>query len=532
LTTKVASTFQVVDLFAGPGGLAEGFASVSAPGGARPFQIALSVEKDHVAHGTLRFRAFLRQFTDGFPDKYYSFLNGEIEEPNWAEAYPDQWAAAEKEALLLELGSEGADQLLQPYLDSVKNSAGDQTIVIGGPPCQAYSIAGRARNKGVVDYEPEKDNRHFLYQEYIKILEILKPAAFVMENVKGILSSSVGGQAIFKKILADLDEIGGDDFTYELYAFESDDNGAGCLRATREPKDFLIRSEFFGVPQARHRIIIIGVRQERIPQLRKKSSRAKSLSSFSQKVTVKDVLAGLPRLRSGVSKGDSVESWKSAMARSVADVMRATSHSADENLKKVYTRSRQLALQMGSGSSPTLRSDNGTGKVPNSFPPSLRAWIIDPKLKRLSNHASRGHMESDLARYFFASVYAEICGRSPVAKDYPIELAPSHKNWETGIFSDRFRVQLWGSPSTTITSHIAKDGHYFIHPDPLQCRALTVREAARLQTFPDNYRFLGNRTQQFEQVGNAVPPFLARQIGSALHTLLNSMVHAGDKEPG
>jgi DNA (cytosine-5)-methyltransferase 1 len=159
------------------------------------------------------------------------------------------------------------------------------------------------------------------------------------------------------------------------------------------------------------------------------------------------------------------------------------------------------------------------------LPRAIPGWYRDRPLALLANHVSREHMPSDLVRYLFVAAFGEVTGSSPKLHDFPACLLPQHRNVDplqpwNAIFKDRFRVQVEDHHSMTVTSHIAKDGHAFIHYAPEQCRSLTVREAARLQTFPDSYVFLGNRTSQYTQVGNAVPPYLAYQIAEIVANVL------------
>lgn len=152
-------------------------------------------------------------------------------------------------------------------------------------------------------------------------------------------------------------------------------------------------------------------------------------------------------------------------------------------------------------------------------------WFVDERLPGTLNHEARTHREDDLWRYIYAACYVGEIDRPFRISDFPAGLRPNHRSTESalteGSFADRFSVVPKHDPSRTVVNHIRKDGHYYIHYDPSQCRSLTVREAARLQTFPDNYFFEGSRTDQYGQVGNAVPPLLSRQIAELVADLLN-----------
>ncbi|MFN9455035.1 MAG: DNA cytosine methyltransferase [Gemmatimonadota bacterium] len=490
---------KVIDVFAGPGGLGEGFSSYRGGGPDRRFELALSIEKDPVAHRTLRLRAFTRQFAGRHrPAAYFAHIRGELSWQQLAGLFPVESAIADREALNLTLGPGAVEDVRARVAKALGRT--DRWVLVGGPPCQAYSLVGRARRRGSKGYDPKTDERQTLYVEYLQILADHAPPAFVMENVKGLLSAQLDSRGLFDRIRIDLHDPaaallreGRKASTrrprYELRALVADDS-----LATDDPRRYVVRAERFGIPQRRHRVILVGVRSDAC-------GRVPSLRVSSEQQSVQSALEGLPRIRSGLSRTeDSSEAWLKAVSGSLR---RGWLSQLDPDVRD---RVRQVVQSI---SAP--RAGRG-GEV-----------LGAPDDDLVLNHSARGHIVEDLDRYLFASCFASVRRASPVLAEFPRALLPAHANVRGDVsgtvFSDRFRTQLAGEPSTTVTSHISKDGHYYIHHDPSQCRSLTVREAARLQTFPDDYFFCGPRTAQYQQVGNAVPPKLAKQIAASIAAL-------------
>jgi DNA (cytosine-5)-methyltransferase 1 len=339
-----------------------------------------------------------------------------------------------------------------------------------------------------------------------------------MENVKGLLSSTLAGQNIFDLIVSDLRAPTAalerdDGLRYVLFPLVRDRPESAHLNY--EAEQFVIRCEEFGIPQARHRVIVLGIRED----LAASGPGPAPLDRIGV-VAAEAVIDDLPRLRSGFSKKvDSPDDWRSLFA-DAAQRWRSSGKFRTPVLSKVLKRAEAVGRRVH-----VPRKQRGAAFMKSSRRPSDRQdWYCDPRLRGVCNHQTRGHIQADLERYFFAACFAGVYRRSPTLKDFPDILLPNHRNAQKALngnlFSDRFRVQVRGRPSTTVTSHISKDGHYFIHYDPSQCRSLTVREAARLQTFPDNYLFEGSRTEQYVQVGNAVPPLLAYEIARVVLSIL------------
>jgi DNA (cytosine-5)-methyltransferase 1 len=469
--------------------LNEGFSSVRDEQGDFVFKALASFEMDSFACQTLRLRATYRELvrSGGDLQPYFDYIQGK---KTWQSVltgdFKEAYLAAKAHVYQVELGEDNrpeVDSFIEQQLGP--ESARGHWALIGGPPCQAYSLAGRSRRTG--DESFASDHKHFLYREYLHILGKFKPTIFVMENVKGLLSSKNGDSSMFQTILSDLKRLPGG-ASYEIRSLVVD-----AEPHELDPSDFIIRSEEYGVPQKRHRVILLGVRSDVAASVPRRV-----LKKADGAVTVRAAVQTMPGVRAETSK-----------RRPKIDLdWHTVQKEALDEVRMIEVESRPEPLKAG-----TLAVDG------------YEAWILDERLSSPIQHEPRAHMVSDLARYRVMAELAERLGKSPKYTDLPAALHPEHRNiGKAGTpFTDRFRVQVWDAPATTVVSHISKDGHYYIHPDPRQTRSFTVREAARLQSFPDNYFFEGGRTQQFHQVGNAVPPLLAKQIGDVVSGMLASL---------
>lgn len=405
-----------IDLFAGAGGLSEGFIR-------QGFVPIAHVEMNKEASDTLRTRVAFHHFQQKKDLKqYYSYLKQDI-------SRNDLWNSIPQELLESVINEEIDDNSINQIFSKIdiQLDAKKVDIIIGGPPCQAYSLVGRSRDPNNM----RDDKRNFLFRYYAKFLVHYKPKYFVFENVLGLLTA--GNAKYLNEMLELFSEIG---YSADFKVLKTDE---------------------FGVLQKRKRVIIIGRKG-------KKKFTFPKLDIIENKWEIKkDLFFDLPTLKPGQEM----------------PIAKYTKQ-ANEYLNKTETR-------------------NG--------------------INYTTQHITRNHNERDLEIYSLA-IDRWLNDRERLKyNDIPKRLQ-THQN--TTAFLDRYKVVDPIGHSHTVVAHISKDGHYYIYPDQNQVRSISVREAARIQSFPDNYFFEGGRTASFKQIGNAVPPLMAETIANILkHLLMN-----------
>jgi DNA (cytosine-5)-methyltransferase 1 len=404
-----------IDLFAGAGGLSEGFIRAG-------FDPIAHVEMNKDACDTLKTRtAFHYLKENNRIEEYYDYLKGKISREEF-------WNNIPEHLIKSVINSEISAETLPSIFERIDKELGKKKVdlVIGGPPCQAYSVAGRARDpKGMTD-----DPRNYLYKYYVEFLKRYKPKMFVFENVPGILSANNGG--------------------YLELIFEA------VREAGYDVDKKVLNAKHFGVLQDRKRVIIIGWKKNlkhKYPFFEEKEPQFEIL---------KDLFSDLPKIKSGQGE------W-----------------GVTEYVKKTT--------------------------------PYLDLMKIRNGVDFTTQHISRFNNENDLEIYRIAVEKWVNENKRLNYSQLPPRLI-KHNNTET--FVNRFQVVNHQGVSHTVVAHICADGHYYIHPDIEQNRSITVREAARIQSFPDDYFFEKSRTTAFKQIGNAVPVLMAEGIANKIKEML------------
>lgn len=407
------SKVNYIDLFAGAGGLSEGFIREG-------YNPIAHVEMNKDACNTLKTRlAFHHHKQQGNLKKYFAYLQNIIERDTL-------WNSIPQELILSVVNREIAGNSIDEVFNNIDKQLYSKKVdlIIGGPPCQAYSLVGRSRDPNGM----KGDKRNFLFRYYAQFLIRYKPKFFVFENVLGLLTA---GNAKYLNEMLEL---------FSAIGYSADMQ--------------VLNAEEYGVLQRRRRVIIIGRKGKKkfpFPKLDK-------IENSWQ--TKRDLFYDLPFLKPG-----------------------------QELLVANYTKTRNEYLKS---------TDTRDG------------------IDYTTQHITRNHNERDLEIYSLAIDKWLHDQKRLKYNDIPKRLQ-THKN--TDAFLDRYKVVDPTGHSHTVVAHISKDGHYYIYPDLKQVRSISVREAARIQSFPDDYFFEGGRTAAFKQIGNAVPPLMAQALAKSISNL-------------
>ena len=449
--------FFTVDLFAGCGGISEGFYQAG-------FDSVAQIEMNDSACETLRTRHLFHELGRLHRTGLYSdYVSGVKTRDQIFSEHDDIREAVSHRVIQETLGEKTIQSVIGKIRDSMAyHGASKIHVFLGGPPCQPYSIINRAR----IQKNGETSGRNYLYKHYLELMQCFQPDIFIYENVPGLFTATDGGQRIFEKLLDDFSRLKP---SYEIIPPLHD--------VSKNPHNYILNCSDFGIPQNRKRLILIGYRKDlegKNPGIRNihLKLRQKGIRGSKKRIIVRDAISDLPSLNPGEGNNRFLSNYP--VTNNIS------------SYQKMMRRSSK--------------------------------WVL--------NHFARAHMVSDLYRYRFFIEHYGVTGKGATLKELISQrpdLTPEHKPINLDKFVDRFKVQWWSRPSSTITAHLSKDGHYFIHPDIEQCRSFTVREAARCQSFPDNFFFEGPRTEQFRQVGNAVPPLFARAIGISVRKELEKI---------